>query len=225
MSPDSVQAGNLLSARTVDAAPVFSRLFSPKTMPTPDEIDALLPQTQCRRCGYPACRPYAEALARGESTPNRCPPGGEALIGRLASLLGVPVTPLDPEVGPPQAPQVARIVEADCIGCTLCLQACPVDAILGAPKRMHTVIEDECTGCGLCLPPCPVDCIVLLPAPAFPEASASRMRFLRRQARLERAEDPRKRIHRPRDEDRLKRTLVAAALARARSGKTHGSST
>jgi electron transport complex protein RnfB len=98
-----------------------------------------------------------------------------------------------------------------------------VDAILGAPKRMHTVIEDECTGCGLCLPPCPVDCIVLLPAPAFPEASASRARFLRRQARLERAEDPRKRIHRPRDEDRLKRMLVAAALARARSGKTHGS--
>jgi electron transport complex protein RnfB len=125
-----------------------------------DRLDALLPQTQCTRCGYPACRPYAEAMAAGQAPINRCPPGGAAGIGRLAAALGRDVVPLDPECGDAHAiERIARVVEADCIGCTKCIQACPVDAIVGAPKLMHTVIVDYCTGCDLCLPPCPVDCI------------------------------------------------------------------
>jgi electron transport complex protein RnfB len=128
-----------------------------------DRIDALLPQTQCRRCDYPACRPYAEAIARGEADINRCPPGGEAGIRALAKLLGRPVLPLDPECGVEAPRVVALIREAECIGCTKCIQACPVDAIVGGPKLMHTVIAEYCTGCELCLPPCPVDCIDLVP--------------------------------------------------------------
>ena len=130
-----------------------------------DRIDALLPQTQCRRCLYPACRPYAEAIARGEAEINRCPPGGEAGIRALAKLLGKPVLPLDPAHGVEAPRVVALIREAECIGCTKCIQACPVDAIVGGPKSMHTVLADYCTGCELCLPPCPVDCIDLVPPP------------------------------------------------------------
>jgi len=128
-----------------------------------DRIDALLPQTQCRRCDYRACRPYAEAIARGEADINRCPPGGEAGIRAMAKLLGRPVLPLDPECGVESPRVVALIREAECIGCTKCIQACPVDAIVGGPKLMHTVIAEYCTGCELCLPPCPVDCIDLVP--------------------------------------------------------------
>jgi electron transport complex protein RnfB len=128
-----------------------------------DRIDALLPQTQCRRCQYPACRPYAEAIARGEADINRCPPGGEAGIRALAKLLDRPVLPLDPDCGVEAPRVVALIREAECIGCTKCIQACPVDAIVGGPKLMHTVIAEYCTGCELCLPPCPVDCIDLVP--------------------------------------------------------------
>lgn len=128
-----------------------------------DRIDALLPQTQCTRCGYAACRPYAEAIARGEAPINRCPPGGDAGIRALAMLTGKPVQPLDPECGAEMPPQVAFIDEDACIGCTKCIQACPVDAIVGASKLMHTVIPQLCTGCELCIPPCPVDCIALLP--------------------------------------------------------------
>lgn len=128
-----------------------------------DEIDRLLPQTQCTRCGFPACRPYAEAVAAGAAAINRCPPGGAAVIRALAALTGRAYRPLDPSCGVEQPLRVARIDEARCIGCTLCLQACPVDAIAGGPKRMHTVIAALCTGCDLCVPPCPVDCIEILP--------------------------------------------------------------
>jgi electron transport complex protein RnfB len=128
--------------------------------PVVDQIDALLPQTQCGQCTFPGCRPYAEAIARGEADINQCPPGGEATIIALADLLDVEVKPLNAEHGEVKSvPTVVYIDEQLCIGCTLCIQACPVDAILGAAKQMHTVIEAECTGCNLCIPPCPVDCI------------------------------------------------------------------
>jgi electron transport complex protein RnfB len=134
--------------------------------PVVDQIDNLLPQTQCGQCGYPGCRPYAEAIARDEADINQCPPGGEAGIRALADLLGREPKPLNPENGEEQTRRVAVIDEATCIGCTLCIQACPVDAIVGASKQMHTVIEQECTGCDLCLPPCPVDCIeMVVPEP------------------------------------------------------------
>ena len=131
-----------------------------------DRIDALLPQTQCTRCGYDGCRPYAEALAANAADIDRCPPGGDVGIVRLATLLGRVVKPLSAEVGDAQAPQVAIIDEAACIGCTKCIQACPVDAIIGGAKHMHVVIDPLCTGCGLCVPACPVDCIVMELVPA-----------------------------------------------------------
>lgn len=126
-------------------------------------IDALLPQTQCGKCGHPGCKPYAEGIASGEAI-NKCPPGGDETIAALAHLLNVNVIALDTERGN-APPQVAFIREAECIGCTKCIQACPVDAIVGAAKLMHTVIVDECTGCDLCVAPCPVDCIDMLPLP------------------------------------------------------------
>lgn len=139
--------------------------FRADSDPVVDQIEALLPQTQCAQCNYPGCRPYAEAIASGEADINQCPPGGEAGIRALADLLGVEPKPLNPENGIETLPTVAVIDEEICIGCTLCIQACPVDAIVGAPKLMHTVIESECTGCDLCLPPCPVDCIEMVARP------------------------------------------------------------
>ncbi|MBV0932791.1 electron transport complex subunit RsxB [Marinobacterium weihaiense] len=130
--------------------------------PIVDQIDGLLPQTQCGQCGYPGCRPYAEAIANGDAI-NKCPPGGQSTIDALADLLDVEAVPLDAEHGEEQAKMVAFIREDECIGCTKCIQACPVDAILGAAKQMHTVITDECTGCDLCVEPCPVDCIDMIP--------------------------------------------------------------
>jgi Na+-translocating ferredoxin:NAD+ oxidoreductase subunit B len=124
-----------------------------------DALDALLPQTQCTRCGYPDCRAYAQAMAEGEADINRCPPGGAQGIVRLAALTGRPVLPLDPERGIESPRRLAVIDEDWCIGCTLCIKACPVDCIVGASKQMHTVIDEQCTGCDLCLPVCPVDCI------------------------------------------------------------------
>ncbi len=154
-----------------------------------DRIDALLPQTQCEQCGYHGCRPYAEAIARGEAEINQCPPGGLAGIAKLAALLDRPVLPLDPAHGVEKPRTLARIVEADCIGCTKCIQACPVDAIVGASKLMHTVLADDCTGCELCVPACPVDCIVLEPMPPAQidtaHADAARAHFRRREARLQ----------------------------------------
>ena len=160
-----------------------------------DRIEDLLPQTQCTKCGYPACRPYAEAVASGEANYNQCPPGGAEGIARLAVLLGKPVIPLNSANGVERPRPLAVIDEQVCIGCTLCMQACPVDAIVGAPKQMHTVIVELCTGCDLCVPPCPVDCIALPPvtgeatgwdAWSQPQADAARARHDRREARLAR---------------------------------------
>lgn len=137
--------------------------------PIVDQVDALLPQTQCGQCGFAGCRPYAEAIANGEAEINRCPPGGETTMIALAELLGRDPVPLENEEAAAKPKSVAHIIETECIGCTLCIQACPVDAILGAAKQMHTVIADECTGCELCLPPCPVECIVMQPVKETPE--------------------------------------------------------
>jgi electron transport complex protein RnfB len=143
--------------------------FRVEADPVTEQINDILPQTQCGQCNYPGCRPYAEAIARGEAGINQCPPGGESGIRALADLLGVEAVPLNPENGEQKPKAVAVIDEAICIGCTLCIQACPVDAILGATRQMHTVIESECTGCDLCLPPCPVDCIEMVEKPRAPE--------------------------------------------------------
>ncbi|HDZ55104.1 MAG TPA: electron transport complex subunit RsxB [Pseudomonas xinjiangensis] len=137
--------------------------------PIVDQINALLPQTQCGQCGHPGCKPYAQGIANGGEPINKCPPGGESTIQALADLLDVEVLPLDAEHGEEKARTVAYIREAECIGCTKCIQACPVDAILGAAKQMHTVIIDECTGCDLCVEPCPVDCIDMVPLPTTPQ--------------------------------------------------------
>jgi Na+-translocating ferredoxin:NAD+ oxidoreductase subunit B len=128
-----------------------------------DQIEDLLPQTQCTKCGYAACRPYAEAIAEGRADINQCPPGGLEGVARLANLLGRAVIPINPVNGAERARPVAYIDESLCIGCTLCIQACPVDAILGAAKQMHTILPSLCTGCDLCVAPCPVDCISMMP--------------------------------------------------------------
>jgi Na+-translocating ferredoxin:NAD+ oxidoreductase subunit B len=160
-----------------------------------DKIEDLLPQTQCTKCGYPACRPYAEAIANGTANYNQCPPGGIEGIARLANLLAKPVIPLNPDHGIERPRPVALIDESLCIGCTLCLQACPVDAIVGAAKQMHTVIPDLCTGCDLCVAPCPVDCIYMINISAEKtgwaawsqqQADAARDRHDFRSARLQR---------------------------------------
>jgi H+/Na+-translocating ferredoxin:NAD+ oxidoreductase subunit B len=136
--------------------------FKAEGDPIADQIEALLPQTQCGQCSYPGCRPYAQAIANGEAI-NKCPPGGETTINALADLLDVEAIPLDAEHGEEDVKTYAFIREDECIGCTKCIQACPVDAILGAAKQMHTVIISECTGCDLCVEPCPVDCIEMRP--------------------------------------------------------------
>jgi Na+-translocating ferredoxin:NAD+ oxidoreductase subunit B len=153
-----------------------------------DSIDALLPQTQCTKCGFAGCRPYAEAIAAGSAPINQCPPGGAAGIAELAALLRRPALPLNPANGTERPLAVAVIDEALCIGCTLCIQACPVDCIVGAPTKMHTVIASQCTGCDLCLPPCPMDCIAMVPVQPPREwtradADASRRRHAERAAR------------------------------------------
>ncbi|MCL2525193.1 MAG: electron transport complex subunit RsxB [Betaproteobacteria bacterium] len=149
-----------LGAVTLGAALGFASVkFRVEGDPLVGKIDAILPQTQCGQCGYPGCKPYAEAIAQGEAI-NKCPPGGAEGVQRLADLLGREVKPLDAEEQPKAA---AVIDENTCIGCTLCIQACPVDAIVGAAKQMHTVLAGQCTGCTLCLPPCPVECIRMQP--------------------------------------------------------------
>ncbi len=163
-----------------------------------DQIEDLLPQTQCTKCGYPACRPYAEAIADGSASHNQCPPGGAEGIARLSALLGRPVIPLNPIHGLERARPVAVIDESICIGCTLCIQACPVDAIIGAAKQMHTMVPELCTGCDLCVAPCPVDCIAMVnvsgthtgwDAWSQQQADAARGRHDSRSARLKREKD------------------------------------
>lgn len=153
-----------------------------------DEIDALLPQTQCTRCGYSGCKPYAEAIASGEAQINQCPPGGAATIEALASLLDRARLPLNPANGIEGPPTVAVIDEERCIGCAKCLPPCPVDAIVGARKFMHTVVESLCTGCELCIAPCPVDCIVMVPLgdSAAPTPSLNRERYAAHNERIAR---------------------------------------
>lgn len=148
-----------------------------------DQINAILPQTQCGQCSYKGCKPYAEAIALGKADINQCPPGGDEGVLELATLLGIPTKPLNPAFGEHKAKQVAFIIEEDCIGCMKCLAACPVDAIIGAAKLMHTVIAAECTGCELCIAPCPVDCIELQPVvvqPTLEQKNAQKLTAMRR---------------------------------------------
>ncbi|WP_293373821.1 RnfABCDGE type electron transport complex subunit B [Nevskia sp.] len=202
------------------------------------QLDALLPQTQCRRCGFDGCLPYAEALAAGTTTLNRCPPGGLATIAALAEALDQPLLPPDAALWPETAaltadqaltPTVAVIDEARCIGCFKCVLVCPVDAIIGAPKFLHTVIADDCSGCDLCLPPCPVDCIDMVPRASIQtpaDAMAERWRTLRRarKARLSRERESRDEARRLRRGELLSTQAqgydIAAAIARARSRKS-----
>ncbi|MDR2012328.1 MAG: RnfABCDGE type electron transport complex subunit B [Rhodanobacter sp.] len=196
-----------------------------------ERIDALLPQTQCARCGYPACREYADAIVSDRADINQCPPGGAHGIAALARLLDRTPKPLNPANGCEEPPTVALIDEDTCIGCVKCIRACPVDAIVGAARRMHTIIADECTGCGLCLPPCPVDCIVLRPIADRPlthahimaRARHARMRFEARNVRL--AAAVRRRSAAPHTTNAapaaanppITRTAVLAAIARGKA--------
>jgi len=191
-----------------------------------DAVDDLLPQTQCTRCGFPDCRAYAAALARGATELNRCAPGGEPTIRALARLLGRPALPPDPAVGSAAMGTVAVIDEAACIGCTLCLPACPVDAIVGAPGQAHTVLPPECTGCELCPPACPVDCIRLVtiraqaPTRDDPQAARrARERYrLHCERRRRRAEEraARRELHTP-GADAGKAAAIRAAVERVRA--------
>jgi electron transport complex protein RnfB len=209
-----------------------------------DQIEDLLPQTQCTKCGYPACRPYAEAIADGTAAINQCPPGGIEGVRRISALTGHPVIPINPANGYERPRPVAFIDEQLCIGCTLCIQACPVDAILGAAKQMHTILPSLCTGCDLCVAPCPVDCIVMYPvtgeltgwdAWSQREADAARARHDARIARLQREREENdarlaakavakmrevtaEAINTPEElaEKERKRAIIAAAIERAR---------
>jgi electron transport complex protein RnfB len=200
-----------------------------------EQLDAVLPQTQCTRCGYPACKPYAEAIAKGEADINQCPPGGLTGIVKLAGLMQMSVKPLNPANGVEKPLALAVIDESLCIGCTLCIKACPVDAIVGAAKLMHSVLPDWCTGCELCIAPCPVDCISMVeavPARAWTPADAdiARSRFHAHNARIE--ADKRERERKlaaktsssapPQDPAAAeaaarKKAIIAAAMERARA--------
>lgn len=189
-----------------------------------DRIDALLPQTQCRRCGYDGCRPYAEAIALGSADINRCPPGGEGTLAALARLLAREAPPLDTSRGLPGPLRIARIDEPACIGCTLCIAACPVDAIVGGQKRMHGVLASLCSGCELCVPACPVDCIEMVPAGRdwrTSDAAAARARHDKRRKRLARGRASRAAPDVGANADNVKArersAAIAIALARARA--------
>lgn len=188
-------------------------------LPLADRLDALLPQTQCGKCGFDGCRPYAEAMAQGEVPGNRCPPGGPEGIAVLSQMLGATPQALDPACGAHQPRLVARIREMECIGCTKCIQACPVDAIVGAAKRMHSVLEAQCTGCELCVAPCPVDCIDLLPhtKPRMTpeESAAARRHHQAHRARLQRRENDQAAGTAAQENSAAQ--LLAAALARAKA--------
>jgi len=200
------------------------------------KIDSILPQTQCGQCSYTGCMPYANAISKGEAGINQCPPGGEIVIHALAELMDVKYKPLDESYGISKPTAVAFIDEDTCIGCTFCIQACPVDAILGAAKQMHTIIEKECTGCELCLPPCPVDCITMPEIKEIisddivkKEANIARKRNNFRILRLEREKIERvernvkRRLESNKGEKAKlieeKRMEIAAAVTKANNGK------
>ena len=217
--------------------------LSPTERALAERVDAALPQTQCTRCGYADCSAYASAIAAGEAGINQCPPGGAEGIARLAALTGRPIVALDPAHGREAPRGVAVIDEAWCIGCTLCIKACPVDCIVGAAKRMHTVVENECTGCELCIPACPVDCIVMEPvtgertgweAWSAQDADAARERYAETRERQQRAQAenderlaakaahkladlPNQTLHTDPAVIDNKRAVIEAALARARA--------
>ncbi len=219
--------------------PTLSLVTHSKTLA--DRIEDLLPQTQCTKCGYTGCRPYAAAIASGKAGYNQCPPGGAEGVKRLAQLLDKPFIPLNPDNGIERPRARAVIDESVCIGCTLCLQACPVDAIVGAPKQMHTIVASLCTGCDLCVPPCPVDCIEMVPvtgertgwdawSPAqAAEARNRHDRHLEREQREREAAEARAAARKiaavttaaasPEDAIEKKRAIIAAALERARKKK------
>ena len=188
-------------------------------------IDALLPQTQCGECGFLGCLPYAEALAQGKTTIDRCPPGGIATVKALGELLNIAPLPVVQNTRPPA---LAVIAEAECIGCTKCIQACPVDAIIGSAKLMHAIITTECTGCGLCVEPCPVDCIELTPVPsARYERNLARQRYHARQIRLMKEEEEKQKSYRDKrqltptgQENTAKQDYILQALARVKAKKT-----
>jgi electron transport complex protein RnfB len=223
---------------------VFPRTCFAVTKTFADQIEDLLPQTQCTKCGYPACRPYAEAIARCEANINQCPPGGMEGVRRLSALTGRPIIPINPANGVERPRPVAFIDESLCIGCTLCIQACPVDAIIGSAKQMHTILPSLCTGCDLCVAPCPVDCISMIPvtdgrtgwdAWSQEQADAARARHDFRTERLKREKEENdarlaaKALEKMRAvtaettntpeelaEKERKRAIIAAAMERAR---------
>ncbi|MXX16295.1 MAG: RnfABCDGE type electron transport complex subunit B [Gammaproteobacteria bacterium] len=231
--------GNGLSLRPPGIQASIPRCLASclQTIPLPspdphriDRIDQLLPQTQCTQCGYPRCREYATAIAAGEADINQCPPGADITIGALAKFTGKPPKPLNPENGVVEPKVLAVIDEPACIGCKLCIKACPVDCIVGAEKRMHTVIERECTGCKLCVPVCPTDCISLVPAPApdsaeppsrWPAFSLDQTRKARRMVEQKLAreaeEEDRKQAKRIDQRRRIMKREIELALARKRS--------
>lgn len=187
--------------------------------PLVTRIDAILPQTQCTRCGYPACMDYAQAIADGAAPINQCPPGGAAGIAALADLLRREPLPLNPANGVEKPREIAFIDEAVCIGCTKCIQACPVDAIVGASKLMHTVLADECSGCELCIAPCPVDCIAMVAAPIPANPEGYRARYGAHVQREQRRDAERAAELAARKTQVDAGNAVAAALARARAKK------
>ena len=227
---------------------VTSIVSNPIHPPLADQIEDLLPQTQCTKCGFAGCRPYAEAIAAGVASYNQCPPGGQQGIAALAKLLGQPVLKLNPSHGSEHPRTVALIDEAQCIGCTLCIQACPVDAIIGAAKRMHSIISALCTGCDLCVAPCPVDCIRMQPisgnqagwdAWSQGQADAARARhdFRNRRLQREKQENEARLLAKAQQKLRIieaeiavdpaayteqarKKTIISAAIARANQNRT-----
>lgn len=195
-------------------------------------IDALLPQTQCGECGFPGCLPYAEALATGSATINLCPPGGESTLNALGGLLGVDPAPYRTEVlQKTRKPSLAVIQEADCIGCTKCIKACPVDAIIGSSKTMHAILTQDCTGCGLCVAPCPVDCIEMVEVPeASFDKDRARARFIAKKTRALREEHEREQSYRlkkqlaqkttsAQQDAQAKKDYILQALARVKAKK------